>query len=163
MSGFYDALYPTPSGNGFSPYGGEQFGSESQGPSVGVIVGAAVGGTIGVIAIAAAFFFLIRASCRRRRAMRNAVAAPNVPLKECGFDDVALTSAARLYVRAGRNRRMSRLILTRTHLGMRRTPTTLPRIRLSVPRRQAKRPLCNKPVDVRGSTILRQYHGTPQK
>ncbi|KAL1937566.1 hypothetical protein VTO73DRAFT_13061 [Trametes versicolor] len=101
VSGFYDALYPTPSGSGFSPYYGEQFGSESQGPSVGVIVGAAVGGTIGVIAIAAALFFLIRASCRRRRAIRNAAAAPSVPLKECGFDDVALTSAARLYYSPG--------------------------------------------------------------
>lgn len=101
VSGFYDA-YPTPS-NGYYPggYDGEQFASDSQGVSVGVIVGASVGGSIGAIAIVTALIFLIRASRRRRRAMANVAIAPNVPLKEHSFEDVALMSAAKLYVRAG--------------------------------------------------------------
>ncbi len=101
MSGFYGAISPTASNNGFSPgwWEGDELASDSQGVGVGVIVGASVGGSIGAIAIATALFFLIRASRRKRRAMANAADAPNVPPKGHSFDDVALTSAARLYVR----------------------------------------------------------------
>ncbi|KAI0829332.1 hypothetical protein BC628DRAFT_1360056 [Trametes gibbosa] len=93
VSGFYEQNSSTPTFRGVAP------GSQGQHnkPSTGVIVGAAVGGTVGAAIIGIAIIFLVRAVRRRRHAM---LGRPDVPPKDCGGmynHSIGQDSAAILY------------------------------------------------------------------